>query len=77
MLEITNRDWEDTDLDEVATLTFDALQDSPFHRAERTLDDVMGWLDWSHERFTPASVFLARFGGELVGARALSDRRGI
>lgn len=67
MLEITNRDWEDTDLDEVAALTFNALQDSPFFRAERTLDDVMGWLNWSHERFTPASVFLAHLKGELVG----------
>jgi ribosomal protein S18 acetylase RimI-like enzyme len=67
MLDFTKRDWEDTDLDEVATLTFNALQDSPFFRAERTLEDVMGWLNWSHERFTPASVFLARFGGVLVG----------
>ena len=67
MLEITDRDWEDTDLDELATLTFNALQDSPFFRAERTLEDVMGWLNWSHERFTPASVFLARLRGELVG----------
>jgi ribosomal protein S18 acetylase RimI-like enzyme len=67
MLEINNRDWGDTDLDEVATLTFNALQDSPFFRAERTLDDVMRWLYWSHERFAPASVFLAHYRGELVG----------
>lgn len=67
MPEITNKDWENTDLDEVALLTFNALQDSPFFRAERTLDDVMGWLNWSHEHFTPDSVFLAYFRGELVG----------
>ena len=67
MLEITNRDWKDTDLDEVATLTFNALQDSPFYRVERTLEDVVGGLNWSHERFTPASVFLAHLRGELVG----------
>ena len=67
MLEITDRDWEANDLDELATLTFDALQGSPLFRAERTLDDVMRWLNWSRERFKPASVFLARLGGELVG----------
>jgi len=67
MLEFTNRDWEDTDLDELAALTFNALQDSPFFRGERTLDDIMGWLNWSHERFTPDSVFLAHLKGELVG----------
>jgi len=67
MLEFTDRDWEDTDLDEVAALTFNALQASPFYRAERTLDDVMGWLNWSNERFTASIVFLARLGGDLVG----------
>ena len=67
MLEITVRDWEDTDLDEVASLTFDALQDSPFFSPERTLEDVVGWLNWNHERFPPAAVFQAHVGGGLVG----------
>ena len=67
MLEITVRDWEDTDLDEVASLTFYALQDSPFFSPERTLEDVEGWLNWNHERFPPAAVFQAHVGGGLVG----------
>lgn len=67
MLEITGRDWEDTDLDEVASLTFDALQDSPFFSPERILEDVEGWLNWNHERFPPAAVFQAHVGGGLVG----------
>jgi len=72
MLEVTNRAWKDTDLDELATLTFNALQDSPFSRAERTIDDVMRWLNWSHERFTADSVFLAHLKGALVGWLAVT-----
>jgi len=67
LLEITIRDWKDCDLDEVASLTFDALQGSPFSRPERTLEEVKGWLSWNHERFPPAAVFLAHIGGGLVG----------
>ena len=67
MLEITVVDWEGTDLDEVASLTFDALQDSPFSSPERTLQDVEGWLEWNHERFPPAAVFQAHADGGLVG----------
>jgi len=65
--EITVGDWEDADLDEVASLTFDALQDSPFSRPERTLKEVEGWLSWNHERFPPTAVFLAHTGWGLVG----------
>ena len=67
MLEITVRDWEDTDLDEVASLTFDALQGSPFFSPEKTLEDVEGWLNWNHERFPPVAVFQAHSDGGLVG----------
>jgi hypothetical protein len=65
--EITVGDWEDTDLDEVASLTFDALQGSPFSSPERSLEDVEGWLNWNRERFPPAAVFQAHVGGGLVG----------
>ncbi len=67
MPEITVGDWEDTDLDEVASLTFDALQGSPFSSPERSLEDVEGWLNWNRERFPPAAVFQAHVGGGLVG----------
>lgn len=67
MQEITVRDWEAVYLDDVASLTFDALQGSPFSRPERTLEEVEGWLSWNHERFPPAAVFLAHIGGGLVG----------
>lgn len=67
MLELTNRDWDATDLDEVAKLTLDSLQNSPFYREDRTLEDVIGWLKWNHENFTPSTVFLAYFNGKLVG----------
>ena len=67
MPEITVRDWEDTDLDEVASLTFNALQDSPFFSPERTLEDVEGRLNWNHKRFPPAAMFQAHIGGGLVG----------
>ena len=67
MPEITVRDWEDTDLHEVASLTFNALQGSPFYSPDRTLDDVEGWLSWNHERFPASTVFLARIDGGLVG----------
>ena len=60
-------DWEDTDLDEVASLTFDALQGSPFSSPERTLQDVEGWLNWNYERFPPAAVLQAHVDGGLVG----------
>jgi ribosomal protein S18 acetylase RimI-like enzyme len=67
MLEFTARGWRDADLEEVASLTFNALQDSPFFSPERTLDDVEGWLSWNHERLPPAAVFQAHIGEELVG----------
>jgi len=67
MPEITVRDWEDVNLDEVASLTFDALQASPFSSPERSLQDVEGWMDWSNERFPPAAVFQAHADGGLVG----------
>ncbi|MGD2142166.1 MAG: hypothetical protein PVH79_01645 [Candidatus Bathyarchaeota archaeon] len=71
-MKITNRGWEDTDLGELATLTFNALQDSPFFRAERTLTDVEGWLNWNYEHFTPASVFLAHIRNGLAGWLAVT-----
>jgi len=67
MLEFTVGDWKDTDLDEVASLTFNAFQDSPLFSPERTLDDVEEWLNWNYERFPPAAVFQAHIGEELVG----------
>jgi ribosomal protein S18 acetylase RimI-like enzyme len=67
MLEITNRDWKDTDLDEVSTLTFNSLQNSTFFQAERTLHKVREWLNWSYENFPPTSKFLAHIKGNLVG----------
>lgn len=67
MLEITVRDWKDINLDEVSSLTFNALQDSPFFSPERTLDDVEEWLNWNYERFAPAAVFQAYIGAGLVG----------
>ena len=67
MPEITVGDWEDTDLDEVASLTFDALQGSLFSSPERSLEDVEGWLNWNYERFPPAAMFQAHIGGGLVG----------
>ena len=72
MLEITVLDWEDTDLDEVASLTFEALQGSPFSRPDRTLRDVEVYLDRSHERFPASAVFLARIDGRLVGWLAVT-----
>ena len=50
MPEITVGDWEETNLDEVASLTFDALQGSPFSSPERSLEDVEGWLNWNRAR---------------------------
>jgi GNAT superfamily N-acetyltransferase len=67
MLEISVRGWEDVDLHEVASLTFDALQASPFHNPERTLKDVEEWLNRNHERFPASAAFLARINGTLVG----------
>jgi len=67
MQEITVRDWEAVYLDDVASLTFDALQASPFFSPERTLQDVEGWLNWNHERFPPTAVFQAHADGGLVG----------
>ena len=67
MLEITNKNWKDTDLDEVATLTFNSLQNSTFFQTERTHDNVKEWLDWNYEHFPPTSIFLARIKGKLVG----------
>jgi ribosomal protein S18 acetylase RimI-like enzyme len=72
MLEFTVRGWRDADLDEVASLTFNSLQDSPFFSPGRTLDDVEGWLNWNYERFPPAAVFQAYIGEELVGWLAVT-----
>lgn len=67
MPEITVDDWENVDLDKIATLTLHALQNSSFHDPERTLEDVQAWLKWNHERFPPSAVFQAYRDGTLVG----------
>jgi ribosomal protein S18 acetylase RimI-like enzyme len=54
-------------MDEVAKITLDSLQNSPFFREDRTLENVIEWLNWNHEHFTPSTVFLAYFNGKLVG----------
>ena len=67
MLEITNRDWKDVDLEEIESLTFDSLQDSVFFQADRTHESVLEWLKWNNRRFPPTSTFLAHINGKLVG----------
>ena len=72
MHEISNKDWKDADLDELATLTFNSLQKSAFFQTERTYEDVKEWLNRNIERFPPNSIFLARNNEDLVGWLAVT-----
>ena len=72
MPEISNKDWADADLDELAKLTFNSLQKSVFFQTERTYEDVKEWLNRNVERFSPTSIFLAHSNGDLVGWLAVT-----
>jgi len=72
MLEITNRDWEDIDKTELATLTINAHKKFPYFQSERTLDNVLKWLKRNYKRFTQTTFFLAHSNNKLVGWFAVS-----